>query len=82
MIFAYPENGDDERLLRIASRVDKWHVQYRIVQALGQLIDKSYAFGTNYESINNILNSFKKTGDQPLINLIKGTRILINRKLQ
>jgi hypothetical protein len=81
MIFAYPENGDDERLLRVAYRVDRWHIQYRIVQALGQLIDKSFASSANYESINNILNRFEKTGDQSLINLIKGTRTIINRKL-
>jgi hypothetical protein len=82
MIFAYPENRDDERLLRVAYRVDRWHIQYRIVQALGLLIDKNYVSKDNFESINNILARYEKDGDQSIINLIKGTRTLIANKLQ
>jgi hypothetical protein len=77
-ILTYPAKGDDDRILRVAFRVDRWHIQYRIVQALGQLIDKGYATKNNFDSIGNILDSYEKTGDQSLINLIKGIRSLIN----
>ena len=79
IILAFPDKGDVANLLRVASQVTRWHIQYRIVQAFGELFSKGYALTEDYESVNNVLKRYEKTGDQSLINQIKGTRTLIER---
>jgi hypothetical protein len=77
MILAYPEKGDIGRLMRVAFRAKRWHVQYRIVQAFGQLFEKHCAKSADVESVRNILTQYEKTTDTGLLRQIKGTRTLI-----
>ncbi|MET0753418.1 MAG: hypothetical protein ABWZ66_08595, partial [Pyrinomonadaceae bacterium] len=78
-ILAFPDKGDIENLMRVATQAARWHVQYRIVQAFGELFSRGYASTEDYEGVNSILKQYEKKGDQTLINQIKGTRTLIER---
>ncbi|HVF45742.1 MAG TPA: hypothetical protein VM936_22130 [Pyrinomonadaceae bacterium] len=81
-ILTNPERGDFERLLRVTRGVVRWHVQYRIVQAIGQLFEKHCAATFDKEAALNVLRQYEANADPQLIRLIQGTRSLIERNTQ
>jgi hypothetical protein len=77
-ILNYPDQGDLDYLLRVADKVERLHVRYRTVQAIGELFAKSYANVADASVAERIFSNYEKGADEKLLSLIKGTRILIN----
>lgn len=81
-VLAMPEVGDMARILAIGFRISRWHVQYRIVQAVGQLFEKHCAVAKDREAALRLLLKYDLGGDSALKKLILGVRSLIERNLQ
>lgn len=81
-ILNFPEQGDLDYLLRLTDRVERLHVKYRIVQAIGELFTKSYASAADIFVIERIFNKYEKGADEKLLSLIKGTRVLISNSVK
>ena len=78
-ILINPEWGDFEKLLRVTRGVERRHVRYRIVQAMGQLFERHCANIVDRKSALHVLKLYEKDADPPLLRLIQGTRLLIER---
>jgi hypothetical protein len=83
-ILNYPGQGDLAYLLNLADKVDRLHVKYRVVQAIGELFAKSYATAAAADivAVERVFSSYEKGADQNLLNLIKGTRVLIDNMVR
>jgi hypothetical protein len=70
-----PEDGDVERLLRVAGKTTKRHARYRIVQAFGELFRFKMATPEARDRINEILDVYQESDlDEPLHKQINACR--------
>lgn len=77
-ILTYPDKGDLDYILRVADKVDRLHVKYRVVQTIGELFAKGYATLNDTTVSERIFGGYEKGADQNLLTLINRTRVLIN----
>jgi hypothetical protein len=78
-IHLHPETGDFARLMQIAPWIQRLHVQYTIVLALGKLFRLNIAAATDRTSALALLSTYEQRADQPLQRQIVQTRSLINQ---
>lgn len=74
-----PESYDVVRLQRVAFNVQRLHIRYRIVNALGQLFEKKLVSPEARDNVMSILDFYEKDADDSLRTLIKNTRSLIQK---
>lgn len=79
-ILTNPEKGDLRRLLRVTRGVERRHVRYRIVQAIGQLFERHCATAADSEAALDVLRRYETNADSSLRRLIEGTYSLIEHK--
>jgi len=80
-VLTFPQKGDVQLLLPLASIATRLHVRYRIVQAFGELFKTNCVIATDGPQVLAVLDAYEKEADQKLLSLIKGTRTRIDRIL-
>ncbi len=78
-IHSLPQQGDADRLLRVAHETNRLHVRYRIVLAFNRLIERGMTDLDDIERIRQILNNYEHDADEPLVRRITATRTIINQ---
>lgn len=68
---AFPEPGDVPRILRVASKVKRKHVQYRIVLAIGKLLEQGLVAEQDKPALRNALTEYLNNADPPLASMIR-----------
>lgn len=80
VIKSYPDEGDLDRLMRIAFNTNRRHVRYRITEAFGELFKAGIATANDRERIYEVLNSYEeRSNDEPFIKQINVCRDVIAR---
>lgn len=72
------EKGDFDRLSRVALKVTKLHIKYRIAMALGRIFEQNLAAKNDVARAKNILDHFKYGADAPLRRRITQTKAIID----
>lgn len=80
-VLASPGLGDISRLQAVGYGVRRWHVQYRIVQAIGQVFEKHCVVLQDSDIALRLLLQYEQAGDAALKKLIQGTRSIVERNL-
>lgn len=75
---AFPERDDLSRLLKIAGRVKRLHVKYRIVLALSKLLESGYIPAEEKGNIHSALDVLERGSDGPLKRRIDSLRAQIS----
>ncbi|HEX3144913.1 MAG TPA: hypothetical protein VHQ64_13150 [Pyrinomonadaceae bacterium] len=77
-IHAAPEQGDFDRISRIAQKVKRLHVKYRIAMALGRLFEQNLAGEADVARCKEILDDYNIGADPALRRRIIQTKAIIN----
>jgi len=73
-----PEIGDLDRLITIAPRLDRLHVKYKVVMAIGRLFERNLVAAADVGRAMALLDSLARGGDAALLQRIERTRAIIN----
>ncbi len=76
-VLSFPEQGDLERLIKVSPRVDRLHVNYRIVLAFTALLEKGLVSDSDVRRVEQVLDDFTRGADASLSKRIEGTRAYI-----
>ncbi len=76
-IHTLPKNDDPKHILRIADEANRLHVKYRIVLAMGKLLEKGIPNRYETEEFTRVLESYLHDADQPLERRISYTMTLL-----
>ena len=79
-ICAYPEKDDINFLVRVANKVKRLHVKYRILLAIDTLFQSDYISKEFTPSIEQILEKYSYKADKPLLNRIEQLRYTMQIK--
>lgn len=74
---ALPKEGDFDNLIKVSGTVEKLHVMYRIVVAIGRLFVTGIPTAADVERANAVLDRYDKLADVPLKRRIERTRSII-----
>lgn len=74
---ALPQPDDFEHLLHVADEVERLHIKYRIVMAIGRLFERGLADVTKGEDACAVLDAYKHGADKSLRGRIKYTETAI-----
>lgn len=72
-----PESGDLDALMHVAHEVNRLHVKYRIVLAMGRLFERGMVDERQKEEILQVLNLYKHDADNSLRRRIEQTELLM-----
>lgn len=81
-IHTLPQPADIGRLLRVADEVNRLHVKYRIVLAVGRLFERQMTTPDDVPRIRDVLKLYKRDADAPLKRRIKYTEKTIKDCLE
>ena len=77
-IHSNPEIGDLDRLITVAPRLDRLHVKYKVVMAIGRLFERNLVAAADVGRAMALLDSLARSGDAALLQRIERTRAIIN----
>jgi hypothetical protein len=69
-IYIRPEINDIDLLIKVESKVTRWHVKFRILRSIDQLIEKHCIIRDKIPAINQILKSYAFDADDYLLKKI------------
>ncbi len=72
-----PKSGDLEHLLHVADEVERLHIKYRIVMAIGRLFERGLADADQADEACAVLAAYKHGADKSLRGRIKYTETAI-----
>jgi hypothetical protein len=78
VIHSNPESGDLDRLITIAPRLERLHVKYRVVMAIGRLFERNLVTEADVGRALALLGNFSEGADAALLQRIMRTRAIIN----
>jgi hypothetical protein len=70
-----PERGDAARILKVAEKATRKHVQYKVVVAIGRLFRSQLLLSADQKAVDEILTAYAQNADQSLARLISATRL-------
>lgn len=71
LIITKPEPGDLDRLLQYAEQVTWKHVEYRVLNAISQLMAQKLVKDADKSRINKLLDIYRKNADSSILDRIK-----------
>jgi hypothetical protein len=80
-IHTAPEKGDFDRISRIARKVKRLHIKYRIAMALGRLFEQNVAGEADISRCKEILDDYNIGADPALRRRITQTKAIIDLAL-
>lgn len=78
IIIDSPEAADVDRLLKYSDKVTYKHVQYRMLNAIGKLLERKLVTPTQLSRLNTFVNNCKPTADASLMKKIDEISVLLN----
>ncbi|UTW11667.1 hypothetical protein [Marinobacterium rhizophilum] len=79
---ALPTADDTELLVQVAGEAQRLHVRYRILMAIGRLIERGLVDSDQADAIGHVLQSYKRGADVSLRNRLAYTENLIKAAAQ
>jgi len=77
-IHAAPDTQDFARISRVAHKVKRLHIKYRIAMALGRIFEQNLATGADVGRALEILDQYNVNADESLRHRITQTRAIID----
>ena len=76
-IHSFPDKDDFARISLIADKVDRLHIKYRIVMAIGRIFERNLAASDDTNEALRILDQFTEDADPPLRRRITQTKAIL-----
>lgn len=77
MIITHTESGDLDRLFKVADKATRLHVKYRVVNAIGKLIDYKLVSISDKPRIIQLLKKYRNNTDDNLLQKIDSIATLV-----
>ena len=81
-IHAYPTVGDDNRILRLVDEATGNYLRYRIVLAIGRLVERGFITKHHRDKVMTALRSYESIDDASLKRRIMATKAIIEERIQ